>query len=206
MRTFEEYRQETNLNEFVDYLLESGIYVSMYTKNGEFGLKDQEPTLKNALQELRQTKNAEMKNGLLGDSLYIRIKENKKTKFFIRASYHAPYVSFGSEPEQKTAVAILAIDLLSWADELKIHQIKEKKHSRLLNDSGLKDKGEHKRVIYKKVMPGVSNLTFVDLETDDYQKVKDCIKNFLQENNIIINENMNYDNYSVEYEIVTYED
>jgi len=154
---------------------------------------------------MRTNKNFDIKNiGQLGDSLYIRIKRGKKTELFIRVSYHKPLSALkpnrdGSDNNIKN---VLCIDTLSWSDELKVHNIRLKKFTNELNDGNVKDKELHKKMFFKHIRPKFPNSKFVDLEDDDFEKVKNTIKTFLEENGFSILENLNRTDYSVEYELI----
>jgi len=197
------------INYFVDELFEKRL--SLFIDNNddiEYSIKESE--LQTILIDMKKDKNFYIKNqGKLGWSLYIRIKKNKKTQLLIRISYHKPLSIFlydknGNDNYIKN---VLYVDVLSWIDEIKVHNLRLKKfQSELINGGKIKDKAYHKQMFYKHIKPQYLNAKFIDLETDDYLKIKDCIKTFIQENGFGILEMLNLNEYSIEYELINEEE
>jgi len=199
MEMFKEFCEKSLLDNFVEKLFEMEFSLFVDDSN-DVDIK--EIDLKSALLKIREIKNHTIKKGNLGDSLYIKVKKNKKIVFIIRISYHKPLSTFGMKKGEEDVINVLCLDILSWADEIKVHKIRTENYPSELNDSGLKDKEEHKGVVFKKIKPFFPNLKFMDLEDDNYSKVKNAIKMFLQENGFEVLENMNLEEYTLEYEII----
>lgn len=196
------YIKEDEIDKFIDYLFlsddisERSISVPIDGKN--VLLKNNKNRLKEYLNDIKEIKKRLIGIGDLGGSVYIYVikREEGKDKIYInvRISYHAPNTHFGSGD----SIGYLCIDALSQEDNEKVYQIRKKKYPHKLRESGLKDKEDYKKTVEELGLP---NSKYVDLGTEDYSEIIKTIKSFLKNNDLILYENLNYEDFSISCEI-----
>ena len=165
-----------------------------------------EKKIKECLKYIKDLKNFSIENelGLSTESLIIRILKNNKVFVSIRISYQALVLdNFGCGERERNAIGILCLDILSSEDEEKIFQIINERYSNFsegfLKDNflHLKEKERHENSI-KRLRKGCK---YVDVKTDDYSDIMECIETYLKSNNIVDYENLNHNDFEVLYHI-----